>query len=313
MKELAPQSVADEDGIGDVIKEHMIGIGLDGWMADFGEYLPADAALYDGTPAELFHNRYPAEWARANHEAVEEAGASDRIMYFMRAGYTGSSRFASALWAGDQLVDWSRHDGLPSVIPAALSLGMSGSGIHHSDIGGYTTLFGVKRSRELFQRWAEQAAFTMIMRNHEGNRPGDNHQWDTDGETMAHLARMIHLFAALKPYRRATLQSWFDRGLPPLRPVNWSFPEVISGAGRPVKTYLFGDELLVAPVLKAGARTRNVRLPGLSEGEWIHLWTGTRYPGGAVTVPLGSPPAFIRSGGAHEEELLQAAHQTEEA
>jgi len=52
----------------------MIGIGLSGWMADFGEYLPTDAILYNGADAQQYHNRYPVEWAKVNREAVEEAG-----------------------------------------------------------------------------------------------------------------------------------------------------------------------------------------------------------------------------------------------
>ena len=281
-----------------IIRTNMIDIGLDGWMADFGEYLPADAVLADGTPAKTFHNRYPAEWARANFEAVAEAGVSDRIMYFMRAGYTGSSRYASATWAGDQLVDWSRHDGLPSVLPAALSLGMCGVGIHHSDIGGYTTLFGKKRSRELFARWAEQAAFTVIMRNHEGNRPGDNWQWDGDTQTMRHLARMTGVFAALRPYRREVLSAYTGTGAPPIRPLNFHYQDRQPGPGAPVREYLFGDELLVAPVLNKGRSTRTLTLPS---DEWVHLWSGVEYGPGRQTVraPLGYPPVFYRKAGVH--------------
>jgi len=60
--------------IKNIIKSNMIGIWLSGWMADFGEYLPTDAVLYDGTPAEVYHNKYPVDWAKINSEAVEEAG-----------------------------------------------------------------------------------------------------------------------------------------------------------------------------------------------------------------------------------------------
>ncbi|MCX7776361.1 MAG: alpha-glucosidase, partial [Spirochaetaceae bacterium] len=94
------------------------------------------------------------------HEAVRRAGAQDEVLYFMRAGFTGSQRWCPMLWAGDQNVDWSSDDGLPSAVRAALGVGMSGHGLHHSDIGGYTTLFGLRRTKELFMRWAEQAAFS---------------------------------------------------------------------------------------------------------------------------------------------------------
>ena len=158
-----------------VIRRNLIGFGLSGWMADFGEYLPTDAVLFDGSSAEVRHNEWPALWARCNREAVDEAEReglvpAGEIVYFMRAGAAGSQRCCPLMWAGDQNVDWSEDDGLPSVIPAALSLGMSGHGLHHSDIGGYTTLYGMRRSKDLFMRWAELAAFTSMMRSHEGNR-----------------------------------------------------------------------------------------------------------------------------------------------
>ena len=93
----------------------------------------------------------------------------------------GSQRYSVMTWAGDQNTDWSYEDGLASTIPAALSLGMSGYGLSHFDIGGFTTLvreiatqevtMGLKltRSEELFFRGAEMAVFTPVMRSHEGN------------------------------------------------------------------------------------------------------------------------------------------------
>ncbi|MFL1587060.1 hypothetical protein NKZ05_21525, partial [Stutzerimonas stutzeri] len=84
----------------------------------------------------------------------------------------------------ETIVDWSLDDGLASVVPAALSLAMTGHGLHHSDIGGYTTLFEMKRSKELLLRWCDFSAFTPMMRTHEGNRPGDNWQFDGDAETI---------------------------------------------------------------------------------------------------------------------------------
>ena len=73
-----------------VIKEFMIGTGLKGWMADFGEYIPADAVVYSGESAETYHNRYTVEWARINREACVEAGAEDMFV-FMRSAYSGSA------------------------------------------------------------------------------------------------------------------------------------------------------------------------------------------------------------------------------
>ena len=275
-----------------VIKENMIGIGLSGWMADFGEYLPTDAVLHSGEKAELVHNLYPALWARANREAVEESGKQGEILFFMRAGYTGSSRYAHIIWAGDQMVNWLTDDGIPSVIPAGLSCGFCGIAYYHSDIGGYTSLMGIKRSKELFIRWAEMAAFTPVMRTHEGNRPDTNWQFNSDPETLEHLARASEIFAGLKPYHLINSEEYTKNGLPPIRHPLLHYPE------DPVllnlkDQYLFGRDILVAPVIRKGRRKRRLYLP---EDRWIHLWSGREFGGGWLTVPapLGKTPVFYR-------------------
>lgn len=288
----------------DVIKNNLIALGLSGWMADFGEYLPTDAVLYDGTSAEIAHNAWPALWAKCNREAVDEAveeglAAPNDLLFFMRAGGPGSQRFCPLMWAGDQNVDWSVDDGLPSVIPAALSLGLSGHGLHHSDIGGYTTLYGMQRTKELFMRWAELAALTVFMRTHEGNRPLDNWQFDSDDETLAHLAAMTSFHKVLKPYLEYVVSENSALGIPAMRPLFLQFE-----ADRPSWTiqdqYLLGMHLLVAPVLEEGARARKLHLPA---GEWVHLWSGSHYNitneamGTEVLVaaPLGEPPVFYQA------------------
>ena len=211
-----------------VIKENMIGFGLDGWMADFGEYLPTDVVLSNRVSAKLMHNAWPVLWGKVNYEAVQEAGKLGEVVYFMRAGYSGIQKYCTLLWAGDQSVDWSIHDGLASVIPAALSSGMLGNGLHHSDIGGYTSLHGNKRSKELFMRWAEMGAFTPVMRTHEGNRPDDCWQYDSDDETLEHLVRMTKVYTTLAPYTKQLVKLNAEKGIPLQRPIFMQYPLGIS-------------------------------------------------------------------------------------
>ncbi len=284
------------DWFAEALKKNMIDLGLGGWMADFGEYLPTDAVLWDGTSALMAHNLWPALWARCNHEAVRKAGAGSEVFYFMRAGFTGSQKWCPMMWAGDQNVDWSADDGLPSAVRAALTVGMSGHGVHHSDIGGYTTLFTMKRTKELFMRWAEQAAFSPLMRTHEGNRPKDNWQFDSDEETLAHLAAMGRVHVGLKPYLKRLAQENRERGIPMMRPMFLEFPRD-EGFGATDDQYMLGPDLLVAPVMVEGARSRIVRFPA---GEWRDFWSGdlARQGGASSTVevdaPLGRPPVFYR-------------------
>jgi sulfoquinovosidase len=275
-----------------VIREKLIGAGLAGWMADFGEYLPVDSVLFSGESGERAHNAYPALWARANYEAVAEAGKLGEVFFFCRSGHQGSSRSVPSFWAGDQLVNWNRDDGLPSVLPAALSLGLSGVGSWHSDLGGYTTVGYLHRSSELLVRWAELAAFTPVMRSHEGNRPEANRQiWDS-GEGLEKVARLSRLHAALAPYSRAVVRECRETGLPAMRPLFLHYPE--DAACRELyDEYLYGRDLLVAPVMKRGAHARKVYLP---DDEWVELSSGTEMCKGKARAssPLGSPPVYYR-------------------
>ena len=282
----------------DVIKENLIGLGLRGWMADFGEYLPADAVCCGGSGREM-HNLWPLLWARCNREAVDECGLGGECVFFMRAGAAGSGAYSTLAWAGDQNVDWSEDDGLPSVITAALSLGMSGFGLHCSDAGGYTTLYGMKRSRELLLRWLEFACFTPVMRTHEGNRPDDNVQLYSDEETIRDAARLSRLHSALLPYMKACVAINAEKGVPVMRPLFFDEGADERAYERDNFSYLLGEELLVAPVVKSGEQTRRVYLP---RGAWVHLWSGERFTGGEITVeaPMGKIPVFYREGCEHE-------------
>lgn len=285
--------------IKNVIKSNMIGIGLSGWMADFGEYLPTDAVLYDGTPAELYHNRYPVEWAKINRQAVEEAGKIGEIVFFMRAGNLGSGKYSTLFWHGDQMVNWSKDDGLPSVIVAAQSMSMSGLSLTHSDIGGYTTLaknvpeiVWTKRTKELFMRWAEQAVFTPVMRTHEGNWPDENWQFDSDEETLLHFAKMSKVHSILKPYIKTLVEEYVSNYKPIFMPLKMLYP--IENSEKYKYKYLFGEDMLIAPVIEPNATEWEVHLP---PDNWVHLWSGEEYTGGTykISAPIGYPPVFYKA------------------
>ena len=274
-----------------VVKECSLDIGIDGWMADFGEYLPTDdIVLHSGKPAMIEHNHYPALWAKCNYEALAETGKLGEVLYFMRAGYTGNQKYC---------VDFSIHDGLASVVCGALSLGMTGCGLTHSDIGGYTSLFDNCRTKEVFLRWAEMAAFTAVMRTHECNRPEQNFQYYDDEDCMAQLARLVDVYTMLKPYLKALVHENGAEGIPVQRPLflhNEDDPRCYEIQYQ----YLLGPDMLVAPVYLADQTEWPVYLP---EGEWVHLWTGKTYGKGDHTVPaaLGDTPVFYKKNSRYAE------------
>lgn len=292
-----------------IIKKYSIGIGIDGWMADFGEYLPTDdIVLHNGNSAMTEHNHWPALWAKCNYEAVKETDNLGKIVYFMRAGAAGSQKYCTLMWAGDQSVDFSRHDGLCTVISAALGTGMIGCGLNHSDIGGYTSLFGNVRTKEVFMRWAEMAAFTPVMRTHEGNRPDDCYQFYNDEDGIKRMARLVDIYKMMSSYTRDAVKENHEKGIPVQRPLFLHYEDDEKCYTEQFE-YLLGRDVLVAPVYKAGQTEREVYLP---DDEWIHLWSGRAYGKGVnvVDAELGYTPVFYRKASRYTElfENIRAKH-----
>lgn len=273
-----------------IITENMIKTGMSGWMADFGEYLPADAVLHRGLGKD-FHNQWPVLWAQLNRQAMEEAGRSDTLCFFTRAGFSGTSRYSTLAWNGDQHVDWSDDYGIGSVVRASLSLGLSGMPQVHSDIGGYTTLPKLSRSKELFLRWLEMATFSPVMRTHEGNRPEANWQFDSDQETIAAVSRFSRIHAHLKPYLSAIAQEAADLGIPFMRPLFYHYDEDFGDDED--KAYLLGRDLAVYPIVMPNVKSRTITLP---KDSWIYLWDGREFQGGSANIPapIGTIPVFYR-------------------
>lgn len=275
-----------------IIKEKMIGAGLDGWMADFGEYIPPDGVLFDGDPL-LYHNRYPAEWARINREAIEEAGVLGEVVFFTRSGFTGQSRYSTLMWAGDQLVSFHRHNGFPTVIAAGLSAGICGMGLFSFDIGGFLSIAHIRRSADLWMRSAEMGAFTPVMRSHEGINPVVNRQFDSSSEILKHLQRMTEVYVSLKPYHQALTAEYRETGLPPIR-YAWIHYSDDTQLHNLKYQYLYGRDLVVAPCFRKRQKRRRLYLP---DDEWIHLWSGKVFSGGwhRVDTPYGKPAVFFRA------------------
>lgn len=281
-----------------LIQTNMIDLGISGWMADFGEYIPVDAVFANGKTGKEMHNQYPALWARCNYEAVQERNKLGEIVYFMRAGAVGSARYNTLFWAGDQSVDFTLHDGIASTIPASLSLGLMGNGVTHFDIGGYTSLFGNVRTEEVMLRSLEYAVFTPYMRTHEGNRPEENFQYSDTEKSLKAFAWATDLRHQLLPYLEQVIEENTTRGLGAMRPL---FMHYSDAAARDIAyEYLLGRDLLVAPVHEAGRTEWEVYLP---EDTWIHLFSKKVYHGGThvVGAEVGTPPVFYRKDSAYSE------------
>lgn len=272
-----------------IIKINLIGRGLSGWMADFGEYLPTDAVIAGGD-AEKLHNEWPTLWAKCNYEAVKETNNIGKIFYFSRAAYGTTIKYTNSMWSGDNHVDYSDEFGIGSVISSTLSMALSGVGVNHSDIGGYTTVLHMKRTPELFIRWNEMNVFTPILRCHEGNRPLSNAQFNHK-EVKDDFVRLSNLFASLKPYHDYVLKEYYEKGIPCNRPIFFHYNE--EWAYKEQFEFMYGEDIIVTPVLRKNVVAMEVTLP---KGKWVQFFTRKENNGGTIGVetPLGMPIAFYR-------------------
>jgi alpha-glucosidase len=143
------------------------------------------------------------------------------------------------------------------------------------------------------RRWCELAAFAPVMRSHEGNRPDDNLQYDSTPGLLDCFARWSRIHAHLAPYVRHLCDEAVATGLPAQRALFLHYPDDRS-LWAIQDQYLYGADLLVAPVIEEGVGERQVVLPG--EAPWRLVWGGTEFAAGVHTVaaPLDRPPVFYR-------------------
>ena len=267
--------------IKNIMKTNMIGAaGASGWMNDFGEALPFDAKLYDGSDPAVWHNRYPEEWQRVNREVIEESGHGDDMLFFSRSGYTKSPGIATLFWLGDQLMSWDEYDGIKTALVGILSGGISGYSMMHTDVGGYVALKVmiegkaipiINRTPELFQRWAELNAFTAVMRGNEGITPDLSLQFNSTPEILSHFARCTKNLQGTSAYRKRLVAEAAAKGTPLCRHLFLHYPDDPNTHALRYQ-FLLGRDVMVAPVLSKGAETVDVYFP--PGDEWTDLWTG---------------------------------------
>lgn len=273
-----------------------IAAGSDGWMADFAEWLPTDARLASGADALEYHNVYAVDWVRLNWELMRDAEDADGVerLFFARAGHLGSQRYMHVLWAGDQQTDFSEGDGMRSVIPMGIGLGVTGFPYFGHDIAGYMSQTTVPTSKELWFRWVTFGALSPVMRTHHGRSARMNWNWESDSESTAHLRRWAKLHMQLVPYQRAMADQAAQTGAPLFRPFVFDWPTWEPGWSV-VDQYVLGDRIAVAPVIEEGAVARSVLLP---PGTWYELLdarpiTSDGTTPFAATAPMSEIPVFV--------------------
>lgn len=279
-----------------IIKENMLDLGIDGYMADFGEYLPVDSVLHNGDPIAL-HNVWPTIWAKINREAIDTHKRSKEVFFFTRSGYNKAQKYTTMMWNGDQHTDFSVDYGMGCVMPATFNLGFSGMSAVHSDIGGFISFASLQRDEEIFIRWMEMNTFSPLLRSHETIRPELNAQ-PYDDNIVDMVGRLSRLHKALKPYIMYCMEE-ANAGIPVMRPDFYNSNDFNNH--KDLYTFMLGDEVYVVPILEEDTDQKTIYLP---KGEWKNLIDKQEYEGGKTytfPTPLGTPLAFYLVNGKHKE------------
>ena len=300
--ELATIDLTNPDGYAwfQELLSRALELGYDGWMHDFGEYVPRDAVLFDGRRGDEVHNEFPVLSARAAHELLEARRPGD-YLFFVRSGYSGTQRWVPAVWGGDSEATFDETLGLPSAVRGGLNLSMSGVPYWGSDMTGFKCLDEeAPRDKEIFLRWVEVGAVSPIMMEQDAcaNPLADKEKWRlwNDEETIEVYRRWARLHTRLAPYFWALANDAHATGRPITVHPFVLHPDAPEALAIDDAFYL-GPSLYAAPVVRRGETTKETWLP---PGRWIDLDDYRVYAGPAqveIPAPLAKLPLLIGAGG----------------
>ena len=263
---------------------------------------PGNLSLYAGPGAEVA-SIYPRDNARLFAEGMANAGQEPTVL-LCRSAWAGSQRYGAAVWSGDIPATWQS---LRLQVRAGLNIAISGIPWWTTDIGGF---HGGDPSdpayQELIVRWFQYAVFCPLFRLHGDRQPrvptgfemtgGPNEAWSYGDAAFPRIAAALRLRERLRPYIHQQMRVASRQGIPPMRPLFVDFPHD-PGAWQVEDQFLFGPDLLIAPVLEPGTDVRDVYLP--VGRAWIEAGTGDRHDGGsAIRVSLSPDriPVFVTEG-----------------
>jgi alpha-D-xyloside xylohydrolase len=249
---------------------------IGGFKTDDGEsgngpntYIPFTAVYADGRTGVEMRNGYCLDYHKTIWSALGQNG-----LLFARSGFTGSHAFPG-YWAGDNEPNFG-DNGLPSVIIAGQSAAMSGYAIWGHDTGGYQDTNPSQSPPNLFMRWTQFGCFSPIMQMHRQVTTERQYPWRYGAEALQTYQFFARLHTRLFPYLYTYAKEASTSGLPIIRPL--VLLHQTDGNTFGIKhTYHFGNEFLVAPMIRPNANARQVYLPA---GNWVDFWTNARHTGG---------------------------------
>ena len=266
----------------------LVSAGIDAWWLDGGEGPPAEVELKAGSSIVL-HNRFDLLRQQSFAEGEARDNPNRRPYLLCRSGGPGMQRFGAMPWSGDVNTTFETME---TQIRTGLNVAMSGIPHWGTDTGGFYSVGPDKG--ELFVRWLQFSAFCSIFRAH-------GHVWRrhlpwSHGEAIENICRkVIELRYQLMPYTYTLAWQARTTGLPTMRPLVLNYPHDPNVWDLGTQ-YLWGDDLLVAPVTRRGATSWTAYLP---EGNWHDYWTQETFSGPqgvTVEAPLERLPLFVRGG-----------------
>lgn len=254
-------------------------------------------------------NIYPVMYAKTFFDGMRAEGQHN-IINLLRCAWAGSQKYGALVWSGDIM---SSFESLRNQFAAGLSMGIAGIPWWTTDIGGF---FGAwvddPKFHELLIRWFEYGTFCPVMRLHGVRWPmqpqvgtsggatcvsgAPNEVWSYTPEVYEILKKYLFLRETMKPYITEVMKDAHDKGTPVMRPLFYDFP-ADQECWDCETEYMFGPEILVAPVMHDGERKLSVYFP--KGATWKNYWTGDIYEGGSrveVPAPLEQIPVFTRNG-----------------
>jgi len=297
-----------------VVKENYYDLGVRIFWLDTAEpeysVYDFDNYRYHLGPNLRVGNIYPLKYAQTFYEGM--AGEKqEKIVNLVRSAWAGSQRYGALVWSGD--ID-SSFESLRVQLAAGLNMGLAGIPWWTTDIGGFHG--GVNDDpgfRECLVRWFQFATFSPVLRMHGDREPhskplaatgggkcasgAPNEIWSYGEEVYTILEKYLRFRERLRPYIRTLMSAAHLKGSPIMRPLFYDFPNDRK-AWAVEDVYMFGPDILVAPVLYEGQRSREVYLP--NGVRWVSHRTGEVLNGGQVineSAPLEHLPVFFREHG----------------
>lgn len=266
-------------------------MGITGWWGDLGEPEVHPDSLYhfNGLKARQYHNLYGNDWSKIIYDLFKEQYPDRRLMTMMRGGTTGLQRYNVFPWSTDVSRSWG---GLQPQITIMLNSGLSGMGYMSHDVGGFAIDPENPIDPELYVRWLQLGTFSPILRTH-AQQVAEPYKYPEQQHIILPLIKERY---AWLPYNYTLAFENASQGQPLVRPLNYynSGDTTLDAVS---DEYLWGRDVLVAPVVTQGTTERQVTFPA---GQWIDMNSpGKVYHGGETIVypaPLEVIPMFVRAG-----------------